>query len=80
MEQKLSQKRRVLDRLESVGYVDNFWAIDNYILRLGDIIFRLRKEGLQFEGKFGKELGKDRSLWKNFYYIKKRELKQGELF
>jgi hypothetical protein len=64
-----SQIEKVKDRLWEVGYVDNFWAIDNYILRLGAIIHTLHhKHGYNFTGAFGKELKKERRLWKNYYY------------
>jgi len=60
----------VLIRIDEVGYVDNFWAIENYILRLGAIIYKLSKEGMKFERSFGKALGRKRPQWNNFYYIK----------
>jgi len=61
---KLSQKQRVINRINEVGYVDNFWAINNYILRLGAIIHELTKEGWNFnKRKFGEGSHK-----KNFYY------------
>lgn len=47
---KLSQKQKVADQLRAHGYVDNFWAIENKIsLRLGAIIFTLKKEGYEFD-------------------------------
>ncbi len=65
-----TQRERVLSKIKQDGYVDNFWAIENYILRLGAIIYQLsKKEGMVFERTFGKTLGKDKPLWKNFYYI-----------
>lgn len=64
----VSQREKVIARIEEVGYVDNFWAIDNYILRLGAIVFELRKSGMVLEGAFGKELDKNQRLWKNYYY------------
>ena len=75
----MTQKEKVLDRIKEIGYVDNFWAIQNYMLRLGAIIHQLSKEGIEFERKFGKELGKDRPLWKNFYYIQKKSSEQPKL-
>jgi hypothetical protein len=71
----MTQKLKVKNRIEEIGYVDNFWAIESYILRLGAIIYELRKEGYDFMGAFGKEMGKDKPLWKNYYYtaIKKPE-------
>ena len=65
-----SQQERVLEKLNTDGEVDNFWAIEHYILRLGAIICQLSKEGMQFKRAFGKELGKGQREWKNFYYIK----------
>lgn len=64
----MSQRQKVLVRVYEVGYVDNFWAIENYILRLGAIIHGLRKDGMHFTGAFGKELGYDREYWHNYYY------------
>lgn len=68
----MSQKIKVKNRILEVGYVDNFWAIKNYILRLGAIVHELRKDGLVLDGAFGKELGKERAHWKNYYYTYKK--------
>lgn len=65
-----SQQERVLEKLNRDGEVNNFWAIEHYILRLGAIIHQLSKEGMQFKRAYGKELGKEQRLWKNYYYIK----------
>ena len=65
---KTTQAERVVAKLERDGYVDNFWAIENYILRLGAIIYRLTKQGMVFDRAFGKRLGKGRHLWKDYYY------------
>ena len=73
---KISQEQRIRERIKEIGYVDNFWAIENYILRLGAIVFILRKEGMVLEGAFGKELGKEQRLWKNYYYVHKPEGQQ----
>lgn len=70
----------MLERIKEVGYIDNFYAIDHYILRLGAIIYELIKDGMRFDGKFGKTLGKDKPLWKNFYYIEKKNPVQEQLF
>lgn len=78
--EKVTQKNRVYNRIKEVGYVDNFWAIDNYILRLGAIMYELIKEGMKIRGAYGKTLGKEQHLWKNFYYIEKKEPKQEKLF
>lgn len=59
----ITQKQKVINRFNEVGYVDNLWAIDNYMLRLGAIIHDLKKDGLKFVGKFG--TGKNK---KNYYY------------
>lgn len=66
---KITQTQKVLSRLEQVGYVDNFWAIDNYILRLGAIIHKIRQSGVKIEGAYGKELGRKKKYWKNYYYF-----------
>jgi len=64
-----TQKERVIEKLNRDGQVDNFWAINNFILRLGAVIFELKREGREFKGYFGKQLGYDKSVWKNFYYL-----------
>lgn len=65
----MNQIEKVKERLQEVGYVDNFWAIHNYILRLGAIVHTLRtKEKMRLVGAFGKDIGKEKSLWKNYYY------------
>jgi len=74
-----TQEEIVLDRLLEKGEVDNFWAISNYILRLGAIICQLRKKGYVIEGIFGKERGKDKQFWKNYYYILKPRHEQEKL-
>jgi hypothetical protein len=66
-----TQEQKVRDRILEVGYVDNFWAIDNYILRLGAIVCQLRKSGIDIVGSFGKSLGKEERLHKNYYYFVK---------
>lgn len=63
MEDRETQKQQVIDELRENGVVDNFWAIHNYILRLSDIIFRLKKDGWVFDGMFGTGQNK-----KNYYY------------
>jgi hypothetical protein len=69
-----TQEEKVIERLREFGEVDNFWAISNFILRLGAIICQLKKKGYDIEGMFGRERGYDRPLWKNYYYIvRKRE-------
>lgn len=61
---KLTQKQKILNRIEEVGYVDNFWAIQNYILRLGAVIHSLQDDGYSFDRRFGR--GKNK---KNYYYF-----------
>lgn len=60
---KQTQLDRVVKKLNEEGSVDNFWAFNNYILRLGAIIFELKSQGWDFYGSFG--TGRDR---KNFIY------------
>lgn len=61
---KTTQEQLVIDRINEVGYVDNFWSIDNRVsIRLGAIIHKLRAKGWVFRGCFG-----DDEHQKNFYY------------
>lgn len=74
-----SQKERVIDKLNQDGSVDNFWAINNYVLRLAAVIASLRKDGWEFRGEWGE--GHHR---KNWYYRVTRKpsdkpLTQGKL-
>lgn len=71
MRDRKSQQDVVIDKLTLDGHVSNFWAIENYILRLGAIICQLRKQGWEFETSWGKD-----SERKNYYYTatKKPEL------
>jgi hypothetical protein len=69
MQVELTQEERVIEKLKMDGEVDNFWAIGNYILRLGAIIFELRKKGWRIKGRFGKDRGFEKKFWKNYYYI-----------
>ena len=66
----MTAKNKIKNRILETGSVDNFWCIDNKVTtRLGAVILVLRrKEGMIFDGKYGKELGKPRELHKNFYY------------
>lgn len=69
------QLMRVLARIDEVGYVDNFWAIDNYILRLGAIIHSIRHGKndivpINLRGEWGKNFNPTvKGDAKNFYYI-----------
>lgn len=45
----MTQKEIIKKRLEEVGYVDNYWSIENKVSsRLGAIIHILKKEGYEF--------------------------------
>ena len=78
--EKETQKKIVIEKLLRSGEVDNFWAISNYILRLGAIIYDLKKEGWEFRTGFGKKFGYDSKNNKNFYYILKRRPKRFIIF
>lgn len=67
----ISQKQRVINHILEKGGVSNFWAIENYILRLGAIIYDLKRDGWEFEGTYGKELKLQKKNWKNYYYLVK---------
>lgn len=64
--EKLTQKEIVKDILRRDGVIDNFWCINNYILRLGAIICDLQKEGWKFERKWGENEHRKNS----YYYVK----------
>lgn len=50
----MTQKKQVEEKLLRDGFCTNFWAIDTRTtLRLGDIIFKLRKEGWEFSPDSG---------------------------
>lgn len=72
-EEHLTQEQKVIDHIRLYGEVDNFWAIQNYILRLGAIIHSLKRKGYEFTGRFGKDRGYEKKYWKNYYYIVKKE-------
>lgn len=57
--------------MAEVGYVDNFWAIENYILRLATRIFELKKMGYEIEAKSGAECELPHKMHKNHYYFLK---------
>ena len=64
-----TQLEVVLDMANKVGYIDNFWAINHFILRLGAIIYKLKARGYKFYGKFGYEVNKKKADHKNYYYF-----------
>lgn len=45
MKKQKSQRSIILNRLIKYKQVSTVWAIKHYILRLSDIIFKLRKNG-----------------------------------
>ena len=49
---KTTQQIIVLKRLEKYGQINNLWAINNGIWRLGAVINRLRNDGLKIEGGY----------------------------
>ena len=49
MKKQKTQKQIVLDKLLLGKPVTTIWAVQHFILRLSDIIFTLRKEGLIIE-------------------------------
>jgi len=49
---KVTQKQKIIERFKQDGFVTNFWAIDNYILRLASIISMLRKEGWNIKTEY----------------------------
>jgi len=46
---KQTQKEIVLKQLKENGFIDNVWCVNHYILRLGDIIFKLKQDGYTFD-------------------------------
>jgi len=67
-----TQKQRVLEQLQATGIVNNFWAIENYILRLAAVIASLKKNGhkiysLDGRTRWGGDIA-HKSDWKNCYY------------
>lgn len=67
----MTQKETVIKRLQVYGYITNFWAIKNYILRLASIISQLKNEGYSFERKYG--FGKNKK--NSYYFIRTKNLK-----
>ena len=60
---KKTQEQIVIDKLAENNYVDNFWAISNYILRLGAIIHTLRGKGWKFDSAFGTGANKKNCIY-----------------
>lgn len=64
---KMSQVEFVKKRLEANGKVSRNECLRNYISRLGAIIYTLRREGYELEGKYvNTQNGRD-----YVYYVKK---------
>jgi len=70
-----SQEQKVKEQLKENGYVSRNWALRNYISRLGAIIFNLKQQGYNLQGKWHiTEHGKD------FRYYQIKESTQEHLF
>lgn len=65
---KPTQQERVIEQLRMHGHVTNFWALDNYILRLASIISKMNKTGWVIETQYEHKVGK-----KNCKYILVKE-------
>ncbi len=48
----ISQIQKIKIRLERYGQVNNLWAINNGMWRLGSIICELRKQGMKIDGEY----------------------------
>lgn len=62
---KKTQCDVVRNKLEKEGEISNFWAFQNYILRLGARIKNLRDNGMQIIGSYEMKKGK---VTKNYIY------------
>lgn len=60
-----TQERMVREKLERDGWVSNFWAIENRILRLAPLMHRISWDGIQFKTEYGYDHGLG---GRNFYY------------
>lgn len=60
-----SQTEQILEELRINGFVSNFWAIENRILRLSPLIHLKRCNGYHFRTEYGDDLGLG---GKNYYY------------
>lgn len=49
---KQTQETIVKNRLERYGQINNLWAINNGLWRLGAVIHQLKKQGVKIEGEF----------------------------
>jgi len=81
---KKTQIEQVTDRLLKFGYVDNFWAVKNNILRLGAIIHAIKSQGLisiDIVGCYGNNIAnynaqKKVANRKNWHYILRNRMRQ----
>jgi hypothetical protein len=60
-----TQQAFVKNRLEKVGSISNVFAFQHYILRLGGIIYLLRREGMNIVGHYEMKKGK---VTRNYVY------------
>lgn len=76
---KKTQEQIVKEMLARCGFVTNFWAIENYILRLGAIIHELRKQGIDITSAYGSHVrGSSPKDKKNCYYMLTRYVTKHE--
>ncbi len=64
---KITHKDIILKRLEKYGEVNNLWAINSGIWRLGATIYNLRQDGYEIQGDYLKK--PDGTSTKIFNYI-----------
>jgi len=66
--EKTTQKDLIKNQLLTEGKISRNWALGQYISRLGAIINKLKKEGIETDGRFVyTEFGKD-----YVYFLKER--------
>ena len=46
-----SQKEKIIEQLKLNGYVSRNWCLQNFISRLGALIYILKNEGWEFDEK-----------------------------
>ena len=66
-----TQSDKVVAMLKENGRVTRNWALQNYITRLGAIIFDLKKAGWQIDGRFERTHG-GYGRGKDYVYIIKK--------
>ena len=72
---KKTQKQRIIDQFKLNGYVTNFWALENKILRLASSISNLRKEGWYIRTKYKGVIGHKNC----FYYLERKPIRMIKL-